>query len=196
MAEFTLENLEPDISDFARQVVCDVILSWARFDSLVSQLALLAFGLSVDGGTILLGAMNTQTKLERLKKLYAHHGMTDAAQHIGNLEAWRNKFADIRNSIAHHTCAGSWKTDPDVIVFAPVRARKGVLNQVEIEHIPLAEMIQATEFAEQAADALISFVEPLTARRALPPPAPPAFRAPLRPTPPKQNNEEPSPPRK
>ena len=69
MPDFDLSDLSHDIHQEARDVICDVILSWARLDSLVSQLALLSFGLALDGGTILLGAMDTKAKLDRLKKL-------------------------------------------------------------------------------------------------------------------------------
>jgi hypothetical protein len=189
MATFTLEDLEYDISPTAREVICDVILSWARLDSLVSQLTLLAFGLAIDGGTILLGSMDTKTKLDRLKKLYDHHGMFDAAQSIANLRAWHKEFVDIRNTIAHHTCAGSWKSDPSIIVFAPVRAFQGTLNQVEIAHVPLADMIRAARFASSAADALKINVEPLTARNAIPPPEPPAFQPPNPPSPQKSGGK-------
>jgi hypothetical protein len=187
MSDFTLEDLEQDISPAARDIICDVVLSWARLDSLISQLVLLAFGLAIDGGTILLGQMDTRSKLDRLKRLYDHHGMTDAAQSIANLRAWHKRFVDVRNSISHHTCAGSWKSDPSMIVFAPVRAMQGSLDRVEIEHIPLAEMVRAITFAAEAANALKVFVEPLPMRRALPPPTPPAFPSPNPPTPQKKS---------
>lgn len=182
MTEFTLDDLENDISPFARDIICDVVLSWARLDSLVSQLVLLAFGLAIDGGTIILGQMDTRTKLDRLKRLYDHHGMTDEAQSIANLRAWHKKHVDVRNTISHHTCAGSWRSDPSMIVFAPVRAMQGTLKQVEIEHIPLAHMNAATDFASKAADALMVVVEQLPSRNAISPPAPPAFLPPSPPT--------------
>jgi hypothetical protein len=189
MPDFTLDDLEHDISAVARDIICDVVLSWARLDSLVSQLVLLAFGLPIDGGTILLGQMDTRTKLDRLKRLYDHHGMPDAAQSIANLRAWHKRFVDVRNSIAHHTCAGSWKSDPSMIVFAPVRAMQGVLDHVEIEHVPLSEMNRATDFAVKAADALKVVVEPLPMRRALQPPKPPSFQPPNPPNPQKNGGK-------
>jgi hypothetical protein len=195
MPDFTLDDLEPDISAIARDIICDVVLSWARLDSLVSQLVLTAFGLAIDGGTILLGQMDTRTKLDRLKRLYDHHGMTDAAQSISNLRSWHKRHVDVRNAIAHHTCAGSWKSDPSMIVFAPVRARQGVLNQVEIEHIPIAYMVAATDFAVKISDALMGVVEQLPSRSALQPPEPPAFLPPDPPSPQKSNAKEPSQPR-
>lgn len=178
MAEFTLDDLEPDISPIARDIICDVVLSWARLDSLVSQLVLLAFGLPIDGGTIILGQMDTRSKLDRLKSLYDHHGMNDAAKSIANLKAWHLRFVDVRNAISHHTCAGSWKSDPSMIVFAPVKAMQGLLDHVEINHIPLSDMNAATDFATRASDALRVAVEPLTMRRALPPSEPPVFLPP------------------
>ena len=178
MTEFTLEDLQHDISPVARDIICDVVLSWARLDSLISQLVLLAFGLPIDGGTILLGQMDTRSKLDRLKRLYDHHGMQEAAESIANLRSWHKRFVDVRNSISHHTCAGSWKSNPSMIVFAPVRAMQGTLDHVEIEHIPLSDMNAATDFATKAADAIKVAVEPLPMRRALPPPEPPPFAPP------------------
>lgn len=138
MPDFTLDDLEPDISPSGRDIICDVVLSWARLDSLVSQLVLTAFGLAVDGGTILLGQMDTRTKLDRLKRLYDHHGMTDAAQSISNLRAWHKKHVDVRNTIAHHTCAGSWRSDPSMIVFAPRPIFAAPIYAVQSMTSPLA----------------------------------------------------------
>lgn len=162
MPDFTLDDLEPNISQFARDVICDLILSWAKFDSLVSQLTLVAFGLSLDGGTIMLGAMDTRSKLDKLKKLYDHHQMEEAAQSIANLRQSHKEYVDIRNSVAHHTCAGSWKSRPEMIVFAPVRAVQGSVRMVEVEHIPLREMINAVGFAEGASNLLLAVTPQLT----------------------------------
>jgi hypothetical protein len=177
MTDFTLNDLEVDISQSARNLICDVVLSWARLDSLVSQMVLTAFGLAVDGGTILLGQMDTKTKLDRLK-LYDHHSMGDAAQSIANLRLWHKKYVDVRNTISHHTCAGSWKSDPAMLVFSPVRARQGELRQVDIEHIALSQIRAAEVFARNAANALMVVVEQLTSRNALRPPEPPVFLSP------------------
>jgi hypothetical protein len=180
MPDFTLHDLRNDIDPKVRDIICDVILSWARLDSLISQLVLLAFGLALDGGTILLGTMDSRNKLDKLKNLYDHHGMSEAADSIGNLQQWVKAFVDVRNTIAHHTCAGSWKSDPDMLVFAPVRAMQGQLNHVEVQHIPLREMNRSADFAMKAADAIQKITGPLTERSAVRPLEPPAF-LPLKP---------------
>ena len=189
MADFTLDDLHPDISPITRDIICDVVLSWARMDSLISQLVLTAFGLSIDGGTILLGQMDSRTKLDRLKRLYDHHGMKAAAESIANLRAWHKRFVDVRNAISHHTCAGSWKSNPSMIVFAPVRAMQGQLQQVEIEHYSIGHMNAATDFAIKASDRLMGVVEQLTARNATQPPEPPAFLSPNPPSPQKNDDK-------
>jgi hypothetical protein len=114
---FTPDDLE-DLDQSNRDALCDLMLAWARYDSLVTQLMILAFHLTLDGGPILLGNMETRVKLDRLKKLYDHFGMTAASESIGNLRQWHRKYVDVRNTIAHSACAGQRKSDPDYIIFS------------------------------------------------------------------------------
>jgi hypothetical protein len=196
MTDFDLANLNHDIDQQARDIICDVILSWARLDSLVSQLTLLAFGLALDGGTILLGSMDTKTKLDRLKKLYDHFGMEEAAQSIANLRQSHKDFVDVRNTIAHHTCAGCWKSDPNMIVFAPVRVPHKQLNMVELSHVPVKAMARAARFATEVGNQLLEVNDKLSARTATPPLEPPAFLPPSPPNPQTSGEQEQSPQRK
>lgn len=177
------ENLTFSLSDEARRVILDLVLQWARYDALVSQWLLLAFGLSFDSGSILLGNMDTRTKMERLKGLYQHHGKASAVRKIANLQKAHAGLVDIRNLIAHSGCAGHVKSDPRFVAFAPVRTVKGSLDTMVIEAVPVWKMEVAERFAREMSIKLYLFIQQLDFPRAAPPPEPPEFLAETDPSP-------------
>lgn len=173
MEQFSKDDLTFTLDDKARAVMLGVILEWARYDSLVSQWLLYAFGLSPDEGAILLGNMDTRTKLERVKNLYQHHAMDEAVDRIARLQKAHGDLVDVRNAIAHAMCAGHRKSDPEQIIFAPVRPVKGRLGNMLVEMHSVKSMEAAAFFAKGIADQLHPFVEPFLPRPPKSPPEPP-----------------------
>ncbi len=179
---FTLDDLHPDISQDAKNAICDVILQFARLDALISHFLFVAFHLSVHDGPIIAGNMDTRGKLDRLKRLYEHHGMKSAAASIGNLKEAHAHWVDLRNSIAHSTCAGSRTSNPNMIVFAPVAIEKGALETIPVDNISVEGMRQGSLWAKAMGDLILTAIAPLTGRPAKPPPEPPYIRTPRRPS--------------
>ena len=178
---FAIEDLGREFTIKDKALVADVILSWARLDTFVTQMVLFAFNLSLDNGPVLLGSMTTKTKLDRLIILYQHHNMTDAAQSIANLRTHQGIYVEVRNTIAHTQCVGKLKSNPSVIVFAPVRQLKGEVDQMIVQQISASSMLKATKFANDAADKLMDVTERIAARPSERPPEPPSFLDPNNP---------------
>ena len=168
----------------------DLILQWARYDGLISQWLLYAYGLSIDGGSILLGNMDTRTKLERLKGLYEHHGMTAAVGRIAELQKAHLSLVGIRNLIAHAGCGGMDADKPWMAVFAPVKAHKGSPGLMISESIGFSAMQTAERFAREMANQLYEFTNPLLVRLSEPPPEPPEFLGGPRPKPRKKRESK------
>lgn len=180
---FTIDDLTDNIDQATKDAICELILAWARYDSLVTQLVVLAFGLSLDTGPVLLGNMETRTKLDRLKKLYDHFGMEKAAESIGNLRQWHRRYVDIRNTIAHSGCGGQRKSDPDTIIFAPVKAAHGELGRMIVDQVHIDGIRKATQFAMAAGNNLLTVTDELVVRPSAQPPEPPSFQPPPDPNP-------------
>lgn len=144
------------VSQEARDVMLDLILAWARLDTACSIWVTLAFGMCTDSGPILLGNMDTKSKLDRLKALAKHHKLATAAKSIDNLKKTVEHYAQIRNAIAHSMLAGERVSKPGVIVFSPLKPAPGVLAHMMIQEVRLEAMKKAAAFARDAGDRLTS----------------------------------------
>jgi hypothetical protein len=170
------ENLTFLLDDSSRTAILDLVLAWGRYDGLISQWVLHAYGLSLDSGSILLGNMDTRSKLERLKNLYQHHGMKPAVASISKLQKDHLEFVGIRNLIAHSACAGQVGSHPWLIAFAPVRTAKGQLDTMIVEAVSISVMQNAERWVREVSDSLHGFIRTLEMRNASLPPEPPEFR--------------------
>ena len=175
MQETPAEDVSQNLDDEAREVMLDLVLQWARYDGLVSQWVLHAYGLSADNGALLLGNMDTKTKLDRLKLLYEHHQMAKAVSRIAELKKAHLALVGIRNLLAHAACGGLSVSDPNKIYFSPVKAAKGRLGMMTIEAHTKDDFRLAARFAREMSDQIYLFIQPLLERPSPPPPEPPEF---------------------
>ncbi|MEA3014376.1 MAG: hypothetical protein QOD42_2921 [Sphingomonadales bacterium] len=155
---FDVTNLNRNIGHAARKAISELVLAWATYDSLVSQWVIVTFSLPLDAGAILVGNMNTETKLERLETLYRHHGVSGAAS-IKILRKEHLVHVTIRNRVCHAHCAGRFKSDPDRIVFAPVKQMTGNPGEMLVEALHIDQMVAATVFAKNAAKNINRLIE-------------------------------------
>lgn len=172
---FTLDDLQPTLTQDTRNAIGDVILQFARLDALVSQFVLCAFHMTLAEGPILLGTMDTRGKLDRVQLLYEHHGMKDAVKYIANLKEAHKHYVNGRNTIAHSTCAGTRISRPDQIVFSPVKIDKGHLDNIPLVLLTVEGMRRAAGWAQIAANMLAEAVTSLVEKPSQPPPEPPEF---------------------
>lgn len=147
-------EIEAKLNSEARDAICHVIIAWGMLDTMISQLLLRAFGLTMDDGSILLGTMDTRTKLDRLKMLYNQHGMPEAAQSIATLSALHSKHVTVRNAIAHSVCAGHFRRDPRVILFTSGKFMRGAKGLVSGTGISVASIANAAKFASEVSGAI------------------------------------------
>ena len=73
----------------------DVILAWAKLDSSLSLWLVSTLGLQLDDGAILVENMDLENKLNRLKRLFAHRGMTPVVTRIASLKKDRGNRRQI-----------------------------------------------------------------------------------------------------
>jgi hypothetical protein len=149
------------IEQTARDAMLDVILSWARFDTFVSKWMSVAFGTSPDATIILMGNMDTRNKIDKLKALYEHFGLASGAANVEGLRKAHSDHVDVRNSIAHLSCVGRLKSEPERIVFSTLRRIKGHVGQSEIRTIHLEQMVAAVNFALEACASISIIIDNL-----------------------------------
>lgn len=168
------EEMAP-LTPASRQNMLDVILSWASYDAMIGQWLAHAYKLPLDDSTLLIGNMDTRTKLDRLKLIYEHHRMARAAESVERLKKKHAELVFIRNHIAHSICKGTLKSDRNAVAFTPFKASKGSVGYMAAHIISLADMRVAVKFARDVAKELNKFnggqKAPLQGR----PPEPPLF---------------------
>ncbi len=115
---FSDADLDRTISLAAREAICELILAWADLDTIVSYWTIKAFGMQLDVGSIMLGTMDTKTRLMRLKQLYEHKRNMPFAKNIGKLSKEMATWVDCRNIVCHQKCIGQLTSDNERIVFS------------------------------------------------------------------------------
>ena len=103
-------------------------------------------------------------KIGRLKGLYEHLG--GSPHTVARLKDTRkgfDKFKDIRNTIAHASFVGVLKGRPEVAVFSPARAFRGLPDQMEILQVTVENMRHATAWAGGTANAVYAVTDHIAA---------------------------------
>ena len=116
MGPCDLADLDPLVSDEMRLVFIDVIMRWASVDGAVSQLFASFHGLDDVTHADDISAHPTSAKLLAIKRQAALSNKPLAAG-IGKLKKQYERFAPVRNQIAHSHCAGVMRLDPNRAVF-------------------------------------------------------------------------------
>ena len=161
MAYLQLDDIDLCITKEAKLAVADMVLAWAALDTMISYWVLLLFGMPMDTGSILLGNMDTKTKITRLKQFFQHHGNAKEAALAQRLSKSHEKFVDARNTIAHRRCFGMQKSDPTRLMFSSTKHILGEVGKFEILAIDLSEIRAATKFASDAEKSIFRLTEPL-----------------------------------
>lgn len=135
MGQFDPADLDPELSDAMRLVFIDVIMRWASVDGAVSRLFASFHGLDDITHADEISAHPTTAKLLEIKRTAARSNARLAAD-IGKLKKNYERFAPVRNQIAHCHCAGVMRSDPDRAVFLQYASRGSgglLVNAIHID---------------------------------------------------------------
>lgn len=159
MIDFLIEDCTHTIDLETEQLIARLVLAWARYDSQVTQWAIRAFGMEPDEGTIIIGNMDTKTKLERIKKLHLHFGQLEQANWIAEIGKLHKEQVDVRNAICHKMCAGHHRREPNYLIFADPKPPSQKVGHMTIIMHHLDQLKTSTSFATKAADEISGIVD-------------------------------------
>ncbi len=159
MIEFAISDVSNSIDQEARNLISDLILAWARFDSLITQWTIRSFGMGLDEGSVFIGNMDTKSKLDKIKALQNHFGHIDAAAKVAEIAKQTRVHADVRNTICHQTCGGYVKSDLSRLVFSNGKILAGHPGKLRVELIHISQIKEATKFARTKADLVSELVD-------------------------------------
>lgn len=149
MGQFDQADLKSEITTEMRSVFIDVIMRWASVDGAVSRLFASFHGLDDVAHADDIGAHPTSAKLLQIKRTAARSNAQLAAD-IGRLKKLYERYASVRNQIAHCHCAGVMRSDPARAVFLQY-ASKGsgglLVNAIHID-----EFRETARFAQYLRD--------------------------------------------
>jgi len=166
MARFPIDDLDPNLTQEARDVICDLTLAWASYDTMISYWMILTFGLEMDVGSILLGNMDTKSKLDRMKLLCDHLGFKGSVDSIARLQKSHLEFVEARNALMHRRCIGMTHNDDcERLVFTSVKHIRRDIGNFELLAFDLNMFKTATNFANEAVDKIMKITKPLALKR-------------------------------
>lgn len=168
MVDFQLDDCTLTIDEETQKLIAELILAWARYDSLVTHWTFRSFGMGPDEGPILLGNMDTKTKIERLKKLHNHLSIEPAATWIGYLHKTHETHVEVRNAICHKSCAGHHRRAPNYLIFHIAKPPIKMIGHMTVEMYHLDQIKAAITFAKEAADKISDIVKKLEELREQP----------------------------
>ncbi|MBR0551733.1 hypothetical protein [Stakelama marina] len=149
MAErFVIADLDKLVlSDRARDAMLDLVLAWAHLDGALSMWVGARFGIAAHKNAILLGRSDGKSKLLKLQNLYRLDGEMEVVREIKKIRRAYEQQVGPRNTVAHASCRGSLKSDPEMIVFATYEAT--AVGELAVDTIPIAKMVLSTKWAHR-----------------------------------------------
>lgn len=149
------KDLDRYIPKSIRLIMLELVMTWARVDTTIGQLTTTLFGISPSIGAVLFNRMRVQDRLMKLRDLCLQVEQPESAKHFRKLKDQYEKHSKPRNLIAHATCIGVTRTEPQHLVFLPFEA-EGAYGNLAIEQVPVEMVIQSIRWGERIEKDLIA----------------------------------------
>lgn len=148
LPEISFDTIEQTLLPRHRDIMFDLILTWAKIDGAIGAMIASALGLPISDAAFLLEGWSTSARFNELIKTLKHvPGAEDAAKRFRRYKKTYERFSRIRNRIAHAACAGYLREDPEYIVFLVFE--KWADGQMTAESIPIDEMQAADRWGAE-----------------------------------------------
>lgn len=154
-----LDDLDSRLPDGMRIAVANMMFAWGAYDSAITYWLAKTLGTPLDVASIMFGNMQTDTKLTKLRTLFEHYGMSDAATGLKQLRAQHQERVVARNAVAHSRCVGVLKSQPDHYAFSTVAHVKGSPGMLGLSLVPYAEVILSAKFASDSAKQIMELAD-------------------------------------
>ncbi|MBU0555637.1 MAG: hypothetical protein KKD64_13240 [Alphaproteobacteria bacterium] len=151
-------DLERELPFAVREVLLDVILTWANLEMVTGFFVAQVLELNPDEGADKFGRKEIADKLKRASKALQEAGNLELAKQITEIANAYPEKALLRRRIAHSKCAGVRKSLPDRVVFLPYE-REGPPEHLALEVIHISKFNDAVEWARDVHDHLLKYVD-------------------------------------
>lgn len=148
MKKFDPDDVSPKPHTKAiTDAILDVILAWPVLETSLTYWISLATGLRPSETGILIGTMDTRTKINKLRNLHSHRKDEEATTLLKAISKEHDTHVDARNTIAHAQLMGGSKRSPDEVFFLTSRAVLDRHGFMVVVRVPIADMRAAAQFA-------------------------------------------------
>jgi hypothetical protein len=131
--ENLINDVDAEVPQSVREQMLDLVLAWAELDGAISMMASAMFGLNPTTGSLLMGKMRANEKLEKVVRLHKAFEQSEGARAFKKFKTEYEKLSRSRNLIAHSKCIGVVRTDPSSLLFATFEAEKQLaIDQVSM----------------------------------------------------------------
>lgn len=143
------ERINPVLLPVAENAINILVRTWPYFDHVLTEWLILLAEMQQDIGRILIGQMETKTKLDKLKAISKHLGHDADVKTIARISKSHVHFSKIRNAVAHCPILGMNPDHPMEILFVESRFVKGRRDLVDVSSIRLERIMAAAAFASK-----------------------------------------------
>jgi hypothetical protein len=137
MADFDPLALNKKMPQDAQEAILFLIRTWPLFEIALTDWLIALTRMDREIGVLMVGRMDTGSKINRLKEIYAHLGDKNQVQWLKNLDKSAKRYTSIRNTVVHTMYMGH-RADPNKpeecqLIFSthrPVRGRRKSIDAV------------------------------------------------------------------
>ncbi len=135
------------VSRRLREAILKPILAWPYLEIGLAYWIGFALGVRASEAAILIGAMDTRNKIDKLRALYVHRKDKEAVALLKEITKEHGEHVKIRNTIAHAMLMGSSREDPDCAYFLTSRADPHEHGFMVVSRYSISSFEAAEEFA-------------------------------------------------
>lgn len=129
--------------------MAECIMAWAKFDSMFRAMLTSIERRPLDDGARAYSRLKTSMGWTKLVNALKDRGASETViARVKELENGFRQHVKVRNYIAHAGCVGTWRDDPDYLVFAPFESDRPA--EMVVMLTPLDEVRRSTAWAGAA----------------------------------------------
>ena len=149
--DFDPLDLDKKIPGHAKDAIINLLQAWALFEIALTDWLIASIGTNQDIGTLLFQRVSTNSKIDKLKQIYAHVGAKTDLEKLKELSRLEEKYSQIRDAVVHNMFLGTRNDASDEtqceLIYSRHRPAKNRMKSIEAVVIRTPDIKAAATFA-------------------------------------------------
>jgi hypothetical protein len=151
MADFDPLALNKKMPQDAQEAILLLVRTWPLFEIALTDWLIAIARMDSEIGVLMVGRMDTGSKINKLKEIYAHLGDKNQVQWLKNLNKRAERYTYIRNIVVHTMYVGH-RADPKKpeeyqLIFSTHRPVKGRRKSIDAVIVTPSDIKETASFA-------------------------------------------------